>query len=192
MPSRFDDDEPTQKHKGPASAPKVLELVAAAARQTAEELSTAMAPMSFVGPRPPDNDDDDWSFRTASLRTVRENIGGSEVIVDEAFLVHPIKKTKPGPFANTVLIGRSGSNDMSVLHSSVSKLHARVAIKPDGMYLSDAGSSNGTTINGRRLKASEELRLVSGDLVLFGACHYVVLDAASLHGILVRFGALGP
>jgi hypothetical protein len=189
--SKWDDEDSTAKHlpSGASAAPSsVLELVRLA-RTNAGEVAATMAEMCLVGPKPPGGEDD-WSFRTASLRTVRQKVGDSDVIVDEGFLVFPIKKTKTGPFATTVLVGRSASNDVAVPHSSVSKLHARISIKPDGLYLSDAGSSNGTVVNARKLRPSEEVKLASGDLILFGACPYVVLDAASLHAILQRFAAM--
>ena len=172
-----------------AAAPPSVQTLLKLARASASDVAAAPADMCLVGPKPPAGDDD-WSFRTASLRTVRQKVGDSDVIVDEGFLVFAIKKTKTGPFASTVLVGRSGSNDVTVPHSSVSKLHARIAMKADGLYLSDAGSSNGTVVNARKLREGEEVRLSSGDLVLFGACPYVVLDATSLHAILQRFDSL--
>lgn len=190
MATRWDDEDATQKNSGaPAPAgPKVLELVAQAVRESPDALKATMGDMALVGPPP--SSEDEWTFRTASLRTVRERVGNAEVIVDEAFLVHPIRKLRPGPFAGTVLVGRSGSNDICIVHSSVSKLHARIAVKPDGLFLSDAGSSNGTFVNGKRLADGQEVRLSSGDFVMFGACHYVALDAPSLHAVLLRFSQM--
>lgn len=171
--------------------PKVTDFVEVAKRSGIEELRQRAADVILVGPSPRMGDDE-WSFRTASLNTIRERIGGQEVVIDSGFVVFPLKKVKPGPFASTVLIGRSSSNDVSILHSSVSKLHARAQLRPDGgVVLTDAGSSNGTSINGRALKPDEEAPLSSGDFVLFGACSFVVLDVASFHSVLQRFAAAG-
>ena len=85
------------------------------------------------------------------------------------------------------LIGRSGSNDICILHGSVSKLHARAVQKPDGSWrLSDAGSSNGTLVQGVALGDKEERALAPGMLVVIGACHFTVVDAARFHDILLR------
>ncbi len=172
--------------RAPAAAQTtVRDLVAYAHRHSAATLETRLAPLVLVGP--PANTDPDWAFRTASLNLVRETINGQELVFDASFVVHPLKKMRAGPFASTVLIGRSGSNDVCILHGSVSKLHARVTLGADGTcLLSDAGSSNGTLVQGKALAAREERALTPGMLVVIGACHFTVVDARRFHEILLR------
>jgi hypothetical protein len=133
-------------------------------------LSRALGPWVLVGPDPAATDDDnDWAFRTVSVKTVRLPTG--EGIVDLEHVVYGLKKAKDGPFANTILIGRSGSNDICLPHSSVSKLHARARLQGSKLTLSDAGSSNGTSCNGATV-SDQEVSLTSGDILRFGACTF--------------------
>ncbi|NJN16275.1 MAG: FHA domain-containing protein [Oscillochloris sp.] len=55
-------------------------------------------------------------------------------------------------------IGRESSNHVVVMRREVSRLHARIVYE-DGRYvISDAGSINGTYVNGRKLDAPYTLR----------------------------------
>ncbi|MBO0797814.1 MAG: FHA domain-containing protein, partial [Blastocatellia bacterium] len=55
-------------------------------------------------------------------------------------------------------------------HPSVSKRHARIVIEDNHYSLYDLGSSNGTFVNGKRIK---ETTLQDGCEVRFGRAHYV-------------------
>lgn len=67
------------------------------------------------------------------------------------------KRKGANEFANMITLGRAGNNDIALEVSSVSKFHAYFTKDPqDGQwYLHDAGSSNGTWIDGERLAASQ-------------------------------------
>lgn len=66
-------------------------------------------------------------------------------------------------------IGRAADNDLCLRHPSVSKIHATMAMTREGsLLLSDAGSTNGTYINGRRIAYGEARALHDGDVVNFG------------------------
>jgi GAF domain-containing protein len=72
-----------------------------------------------------------------------------------------IRLTKP-----SFTIGRDAENDLALPDGTVSKQHARLQIEPDGVQLIDAGSSHGTTVNGR---PARQLLLKVGDIVQIGA-----------------------
>ena len=63
-------------------------------------------------------------------------------------------------------IGRSGSNDVALTDSSVSRSHAEIELHPDGFHLKDLGSKNGSYVN--EIRASDAL-LCDGDTVAVGA-----------------------
>ncbi len=74
---------------------------------------------------------------------------------------------------NEVHVGRTLNNEFVIPHPSVSKRHARLVCGEveDGQYLIyDLESSNGTFVNGRRVK---EMPLVDGCEVRFGRVNFV-------------------
>ncbi len=73
-----------------------------------------------------------------------------------------------------ILVGRSPSADLRLDDPSVSRLHARIEMRDDGVYVEDLGSRNGTTVDGeavtapRRLEVDEEVGVGSAALVFRG------------------------
>jgi len=63
-------------------------------------------------------------------------------------------------------IGRLPSADVTLVHSSVSRNHARISPTGDGFVIEDLGSMNGTWLNDVRV--SGRVPLTNGDLVLIG------------------------
>ena len=67
-------------------------------------------------------------------------------------------------------IGRSPQADFVIDEPSLSRLHAAVAMSPDGaLAVEDLDSTNGVFVNGSRQKSSA---LAIGDGVLFGILEY--------------------
>ena len=62
-------------------------------------------------------------------------------------------------------LGRSAEADVRLPDTGVSRLHAEVRLEPDGTYVVDLGSTNGTTVNGRRVSRTA---LADGDRVGLG------------------------
>lgn len=54
------------------------------------------------------------------------------------------------------------------MDDAVSRRHAEIVKRPDGYYLVDTGSTNGTTLNGEVLLAHQEQRLAHGDRIHVG------------------------
>lgn len=141
----------------------------------------------LVGMMPDDDSDDAWTFRTGVVKTVRPvrvNTGELPVLIDESWGAWPLVKRQGTAFADTVLIGRATTNDVCIVDSSISKLHARVRITGGGLWLSDASSSNGTIVNGDEIPAGDETPLSTGDLVRFGARVFQVFSPGHLTTVL--------
>ena len=64
-----------------------------------------------------------------------------------------------------VTVGRHPNNIITVQQEAVSRHHAKIEKKDDQFILVDLNSSNGTFVNGRRIKAHE---LQEGDVLTFG------------------------
>ncbi len=85
----------------------------------------------------------------------------------------PVLLAKEGPASGEVLqlagarfaIGRDPDNDLRLDERTVSRRHALLTLRPDGWYLTDLGSHNGTVVNGA---AVGEVRLSHGDEIRVG------------------------
>jgi hypothetical protein len=71
---------------------------------------------------------------------------------------------QPGPFP--LRIGRDPVNGLRLSHDTVSRLHAELSRQDEQWILRDLGSTNGTTVNGRRVTTTAVVR--DGDMVSFG------------------------
>jgi hypothetical protein len=67
-------------------------------------------------------------------------------------------------------IGRDASCDLAIADMTVSRAHARLERTPDGWLLTDLASTNGTRVNGWRVRGQVKVR--AGDLVSFGDAEY--------------------
>src|SRR5580658_6801328 len=64
-----------------------------------------------------------------------------------------------------IIVGRSSDLDMVLVEDMVSRKHAKIAMQGDQIWIEDLGSTNGTFVNGEKIKRS---RLKEGDRVLIG------------------------
>ena len=71
----------------------------------------------------------------------------------------PIVNDKP------IIVGRSSDLDMVLVEDMVSRKHARISMQADQIWIEDLGSTNGTFVNGEKIKRA---RLKEGDRVLIG------------------------
>ncbi|MCZ6833883.1 MAG: SpoIIE family protein phosphatase [Acidobacteria bacterium] len=82
-----------------------------------------------------------------------------------------------------ISIGRSSRNSMILADLSLSRHHAEILPDSDGWILQDAGSRNGTFLNGHRLQAPE--RLKAGDRIDLGGCHLEYREGGESTGRVV-------
>ncbi|HEY5677342.1 MAG TPA: DUF4388 domain-containing protein [Myxococcales bacterium] len=71
------------------------------------------------------------------------------------------------PLSDTgeVVIGRSSELDLVLIEDMVSRKHAKLTLQPGQVTISDLGSTNGTFVNGEKVKRA---RLKEGDRILIG------------------------
>lgn len=69
---------------------------------------------------------------------------------------------RPG---DTIVVGRAVNSDFAVVDPTVSRRHAELTVSQDGVLVKDAGSSNGTYVNGVRIDSQFA---VAGDTLAFG------------------------
>jgi hypothetical protein len=101
-----------------------------------------------------------------------------------ALRLPPAAASRPGvppsplPFPRTnegfYTIGRDPRNDLSIEDMSVSRIHARLERSPSGWLLKDLSSTNGTRVNGWRVRGQVAVR--AGDVVRFGDIEFVLTE----------------
>ncbi|MCO5165330.1 MAG: FHA domain-containing protein [Planctomycetes bacterium] len=77
----------------------------------------------------------------------------------EALLLPVIKRAGANPFGMMITIGRAGNNDLVLTDPSVSKLQCYFHRYEGRWTLSDPGSTNGTFVDGVRLRPDEGVLL---------------------------------
>lgn len=129
-----------------------------------------------------------YGFIVLVVRTATKNIGGApqESIVlgaREAAALRAELGVRPGDFlvvrstelaqgstvavAAATTVGREAGSGIRLEHDEfVSARHARIEPRSDGMWIDDLGSTNGTFVNGERVKSGRALR--QGDVVRIG------------------------
>ncbi|HET7501796.1 MAG TPA: sigma 54-interacting transcriptional regulator [Kofleriaceae bacterium] len=94
------------------------------------------------------------------------------LVIDGAAL-----QVMPLPASGTLTIGRASKCDVVVDSGSVSRHHATLTIGSD-IHIEDAGSSNGTFVDGVKLPAGSPVRLTVGVPFLIGAVTLMVQTRA--------------
>jgi hypothetical protein len=100
--------------------------------------------------------------------------------------VAPLAK-RPGAntFSMMVTVGRTDNNDIVIKHTVVSKFHAYFRTVGDGYTLVDAGSLNGTWLDGKRCAPERSYPLKSGcQIKLGGAVVAEYMDPEDLYRLV--------
>jgi FHA domain len=165
----------------------LFDLVTATKSKNAASFGDWLGELVLVGP-PQNKNQDEWSYRTNASRSIPIGDKGPRALFEEDYAVYPLRKRKPGPFADTVLIGRTSTNDVVIADTGISKLHARIKRKGDGTFMiEDAQSSNGTFLRGQRLLPDLPKPLRAGDTLAFGPRSFHVFDAAGIYRVACIF-----
>lgn len=101
----------------------------------------------------------------------------------------------PVPSPGTV-VGRPWFLQCGVKDRRISKGHVLFSRRGPGIYVEDANSTNGTYVNGRRVRSGEPVELSDGDLLRIGSTVFVyrhqligsVLPANPVGGLVGPFG----
>jgi len=110
------------------------------------------------------------------------------------FLAYPVKWTGRSPYPRMITVGRTRNNDIVLPDESVSKFHAffrdsamTSQALPGTFLVYDAGSRNGTTLDGRPVPVAKEGDAVlvrSGAKLRFGLVPLTFLDAPAFLGLV--------
>ena len=121
-------------------------------------------------------DADDDADQTRSLNSLRGY--GTAAREDEAPMLVSLN---PGRYPDIdirsthVLIGKNRTKcDRVVEDPAVSRMHARIEKRSDGIYVTDLFSTNGSFLDGHRLEPNRACRLEDGAELRFAGCAYRV------------------
>lgn len=101
-----------------------------------------------------------------------------------------LKEDKEKPLHYLVALSEGGYEDFSITkypfvigkgkewsdgvisHELISRIHAQLEERPQGIFLTDLNSTNGTVVNEQRLEANDSVLLHSGDMIGFAEVYY--------------------
>ena len=83
----------------------------------------------------------------------------------------------PLPDSGELLIGRSADLDLVLSEEMVSRKHAKMRIQGGSMVLTDLGSTNGSYVNGEKIRRHD---VKMGDRLLLGTSIIRVIDASEI------------
>ncbi len=83
----------------------------------------------------------------------------------------------PVPDQGEILIGRASDLDLVLVEDMVSRKHAKVMVAPAGLTITDLGSTNGTFVNGEKIRRAD---LKKNDRILIGTSILKVIHASDM------------
>jgi hypothetical protein len=101
-----------------------------------------------------------------------------------AFEIFPLAKKPGAPFPDMITVGRTPNNDVVLRDATVSRLHAFFRQRGAGWLVADAGSKNGSQLDGVPLEPRKERAIGGGQLVRIGDLELTFYTAAELFRVL--------
>ena len=115
--------------------------------------------------------------KTSSFAVLRHNAS--------LYRIYPVVSREPQGEQQTVTLGRLASNDIVIAEASISKVHASFALEPgNDATITDLGSRNGTTVNGRRIPPHTPFPIAFGDPIVVGGVAVMLIGAGALWEII--------
>ena len=162
--------------------PSIEALAVLARRHSGADFAAAFRDHYLVMEAPSDDDGPERAFRTIDVSTLGTR-GARAVGV-----IPVVKRPGVNPYASMITVGRARNNDITIEEMSMSKLHAwiRVPTADNGgapPTITDAGSRNGTFVNGR-LVGEGPTPLAVGARLRLGRVEFHLVDGVELHRTL--------
>ena len=122
------------------------------------------------------------AFCSACGRPLTASVGPPTVFAPSFASASPVAGAMPrliiqesGQASRTVLltgtlttIGRATNNQIVILDPAVSRQHAQIELRGTEYWITDLGSTNGTTVNGRRIQPGQARKLNDRDIIRIG------------------------
>jgi hypothetical protein len=101
-------------------------------------------------------------------------------------LVYPVRNTGRSPYPRIVTVGRTRNNDIVISDVAISKFHAFFKEEDGRILLQDAGSRNGTRLDGELVpdaKKGKALEVKPGARVCFGEIEFGFMRGTQLRDL---------
>lgn len=82
---------------------------------------------------------------------------------------------------NEISVGRASYNDITIADYVISKKQAIITIFYDKYFITDLDSTNGTTVNGVRIKPGEKVELERNAVIAFGRYSFIFTYSMDLY-----------
>lgn len=124
-----------------------------------------------------------YMFIFSIIRLIYLDIKGmSPSYKDEDVYIKLINKKDSLPFRidehysinNVLTLGRQGNNDVVIKNPYISKKHLKIVEDEKEYYLEDLNSSNGTFLNGEKIK--DAVRMYNGDRIRIGNIEFLFVN----------------
>jgi len=94
--------------------------------------------------------------------------------------VFPVEKAPHSP-RGPILVGRSDDNDVAIPEYSISKRHCFFDFLPEGIMVTDCGSTNGTFVGEQRIQPFEQTLVRDGQTLSLGRFAFRFRTAAGFY-----------
>jgi hypothetical protein len=89
-------------------------------------------------------------------------------------VLHEKANVKSVKLLPSTVIGRSNECDLKISSSEVSRIHCRITIQDDSVFIEDLGSANGTFVNDQILSPRQPIAVDPGTKVTIGPAEFIV------------------
>ncbi|KAL2652831.1 hypothetical protein R1flu_020959 [Riccia fluitans] len=122
-------------------------------------------------------------FASAQIQTVKRDVKWFLDSVGDGDCSHlDAKVPLPGSFelvSDSAIVGRAGGKaDILLDVATVSSMHARLEKREQSLFITDLDSTNGTYVDGRRIRPGAVTPVSSGSIIVFGDEHLAVFRVA--------------
>jgi hypothetical protein len=135
------------------------------------------APVLIVVGKAAELADDEGGFDKTMVANRSENSDRTVALLHRVFPVTKAAHATRGP----VMLGRSGDNDIAIPEYSISKRQCFFEFEPEGVKITDCGSTNGTLVGGDPIPAKEPVLVKDGAKVSLGRFAFEFRTAAGFY-----------
>ena len=102
-------------------------------------------------------------------------------------VLHEKANVKSVKLLPSTVIGRSNECDLKISSSEVSRIHCRITIQDDSVFIEDLGSANGTFVNDQILSPRQPIAVDPGTKITIGPAEFIVdFIAPTSNTVVVR------